>query len=58
MVNRDELLETVWGHEEGSTLLTRTVDMHMAKLRQKIEDKPNDPRHIVTIHRVGYKFTG
>ena len=38
--------------------LTRTVDMHVAKLRQKIEDNPSDPGWIVTVHRVGYKFTG
>jgi len=37
---------------------TRTVDMHIAKLRKKIEDKPTDPKYIVTIHRLGYKFTG
>jgi two-component system alkaline phosphatase synthesis response regulator PhoP len=58
VVGRDELLGAVWGLDEGSGVLTRTVDMHMAKLRQKIEDKPNDPRHIVTVRRVGYKFTG
>ena len=32
--------------------------MHIAKLRKKIEDKPTDPKYIVTIHRLGYKFTG
>jgi DNA-binding response OmpR family regulator len=32
--------------------------MHVAKLRKKIEDSPNDPRYIVTVHRAGYKFTG
>jgi DNA-binding response OmpR family regulator len=32
--------------------------MHIAKLRQKIEDVPSDPRYIITVHRVGYKFTG
>ena len=56
VISRDELLERVWGHE-GSAPLTRTVDTHMAKLRQKIEDRPDDPRYIVTVHRVGYKFT-
>ena len=39
-------------------LSTRTVDMHVAKLRKKIEDRPNDPAFIVTVHRLGYKFTG
>jgi two-component system, OmpR family, alkaline phosphatase synthesis response regulator PhoP len=56
VVSRDQLLDTVWGYENFP--LTRTVDMHIAKLRQKIEDSPNDPRYIVTLHRVGYKFTG
>jgi DNA-binding response OmpR family regulator len=54
VVTRDQLLDSVWGY--GSFPLTRTVDMHIAKLRQKIEDTPHDPRHIVTVHRVGYKF--
>jgi len=54
VVTRDQLLDSVWGY--GSFPLTRTVDMHIAKLRQKIEDSPHDPRHIVTVHRVGYKF--
>jgi DNA-binding response OmpR family regulator len=57
VISRDQLLDAVWGHETVSPL-TRTVDMHIAKLRQKIEDDPSDPRWIVTVHRVGYKFTG
>lgn len=56
VVSRDQLLDHVWGYE--GLPLTRTVDMHIAKLRQKIEDTPGEPRHIVTVHRVGYKFTG
>jgi DNA-binding response OmpR family regulator len=56
VVTRDQLLDHVWGYE--GLPLTRTVDMHIAKLRQKIEDTPGDPRHIITVHRVGYKFTG
>ncbi|HZI20266.1 MAG TPA: response regulator transcription factor [Pyrinomonadaceae bacterium] len=56
VVTRDELLDHVWGYT--GLPLTRTVDMHIAKLRQKIEDTPGDPRHIITVHRVGYKFTG
>ena len=56
VVGREELLEAVWGYT--SAPLTRTVDMHVAKLRKKIEDSPTDPRHIVTVHRAGYKFTG
>ncbi len=54
VITRDELLDHVWGYEELP--LSRTVDMHIAKLRQKIEDTPGDPRHIITVHRVGYKF--
>jgi DNA-binding response OmpR family regulator len=56
VISRDQLLDAVWGYD--SLPLTRTVDMHIAKLRQKIEDVPSDPRHIITVHRVGYKFTG
>ena len=57
VVSRDQLLDAVWDHDSISPL-TRTVDMHIAKLRQKIEDDSSDPRWIVTVHRVGYKFTG
>ena len=57
VVSRDQLLDSVWGYDAISPL-TRTVDMHVAKLRQKIEDEPSDPRWLVTVHRVGYKFTG
>ncbi len=56
VVTRDQLLDAVWGYD--GLPLTRTVDMHIAKLRQKIEDTPGDPRYIITVHRVGYKFTG
>src|SRR6201986_1759608 len=56
VVTRDQLLDHVWGYE--GLPLTRTVDMHIAKLRQKIEDTPSAPRHVITVHRVGYKFTG
>ena len=56
-VSRDEILAAVWDHD-GWSPLTRTVDMHVAKLRRKIEDDTADPRWIVTVHRVGYKFTG
>ncbi|HEV2707403.1 MAG TPA: response regulator transcription factor [Pyrinomonadaceae bacterium] len=56
VVTREELLDAVWGYD--GLPLTRTVDMHIAKLRQKIEDTPGDPHFIVTVHRVGYKFMG
>jgi DNA-binding response OmpR family regulator len=54
VITRDQLLDTVWGY--SSFPITRTVDMHIAKLRQKIENSPHDPHHIITVHRVGYKF--
>jgi DNA-binding response OmpR family regulator len=53
---RERLLGAVWGYE--SIPFTRTVDMHIAKLRKKIEDTPSDPRWILTVHGVGYKFAG
>jgi len=56
VVTRDQLLDHVWGYD--SFPLTRTVDTHIAKLRQKIEDSPADPHFIVTVHRAGYKFVG
>ena len=54
IVTRDQLLEEVWGYNNFP--LTRTVDNHIAKLRHKLEASPTDPQHIITIHRVGYKF--
>ncbi len=53
---RERILSAVWGYDNGS--FTRTVDMHIAKLRKKVEDRPAEPTHIITVHRVGYKFTG
>jgi two-component system alkaline phosphatase synthesis response regulator PhoP len=53
-VSRDRLLEDVWGYESYPS--TRTVDTHIAKLRAKIGDSGSEPRHILTIHGVGYKF--
>jgi two-component system alkaline phosphatase synthesis response regulator PhoP len=55
-LSREELLSDVWGYDE--TPLTRTVDVHVAGLRQKIEANPRSPEFIVTIHGLGYKFTG
>ena len=54
VVSREELLDAVWGYD--SIPFTRTVDTHIAKLRKKIEDDPADPRHIITVHRLGYKL--
>jgi two-component system alkaline phosphatase synthesis response regulator PhoP len=56
VLGRDRLLNSVWGYDTDS--YSRTVDMHVAKLRRKIEDRPEDPRHIVTVHGIGYKFIG
>ena len=56
VVPRERLLDHVWEYDGAP--LTRTVDMHVAKLRKKIETDPADPRIIVTVHRMGYKFTG
>ena len=54
VVTREQLLDHVWGYD--TTPFTRTVDTHIAKLRKKIEDSPSDPRFVITIHRLGYKF--
>ncbi len=54
VVNREQFLEQVWGYDTIPS--TRTVDNHIAKLRQKIEKDPENPQHIVTVHRMGYKF--
>lgn len=56
IVSRDELLDAVWGYD--SIPFTRTVDTHVAKLRKKIENDPANPRYLITIHRLGYKFIG
>ena len=54
VLSRDELLQEVWGYK--SIPLTRTVDVHIAWLRQKIEDDPKNPKYIVTVHGQGYRF--
>ena len=53
-VTRDDLLNQVWGYDATPT--TRTVDNHVASLRAKLEDNPSDPRHLFTVHGVGYKW--
>ena len=52
--NRDTLLEKVWGYDYAGD--TRTVDVHMRWLRQKIEDNPDQPQYLTTVRGVGYKF--
>ena len=53
-ITRNRILDEVWGYELYPT--TRTIDNHIVKLRQKLEDDPHNPRHIVTVHGMGYKF--
>jgi DNA-binding response OmpR family regulator len=54
VVRRDELLEEVWDYKNYPT--TRTVDNHVLALRAKLEETPAEPRHLITVHGVGYKF--
>ena len=54
VVSRDELLEAVWEYQPGVS--SRTIDVHVAWLRQKLEDNPQTPRHIHTVRGVGYRF--
>jgi DNA-binding response OmpR family regulator len=54
VIGREQIIETVWKGKYEPT--TRTVDNFILKLRQKIEETPEDPRHILTIHGVGYKL--
>lgn len=53
-VTRDQLLTNVWGYDDSVS--TRTVDNFIVRLRQKLEDDPAHPRHILTIHGAGYKL--
>jgi two-component system, OmpR family, alkaline phosphatase synthesis response regulator PhoP len=55
-ISREELLQEVWGYQ--STPSTRTVDVHIAWLRQKLEPNPRVPQFILTVHGLGYKFVG
>lgn len=55
-LSRDELLNEVWGYNAMPS--TRTVDVHVAWLRQKVEDNPRHPQFILTVHGLGYKFVG
>jgi two-component system alkaline phosphatase synthesis response regulator PhoP len=55
-LSREALLSDVWGYDEMP--LTRTVDVHVAGLRQKLEANPRSPEYILTVHGLGYKFVG
>jgi two-component system alkaline phosphatase synthesis response regulator PhoP len=56
VIGRDELLKEVWGYQALPS--TRTVDVHMAWLRQKLEANPKHPEFILTLRGLGYKFAG
>src|SRR4029077_7103434 len=53
-LSREELLKQVWGY--SADMYTRTVDVHIASLRQKLEDDPKQPKFIQTVQGFGYKF--
>jgi two-component system response regulator RegX3 len=55
-VSRDELLNKVWGYARDLDLETRTVDIHIAKLRRKIEPNPAEPRYLTTVRGAGYRL--
>lgn len=55
-VSREELLENVWGYRQAEVLETRTVDIHIAKLRRKIEPEPKNPRFLITVRGEGYRL--
>jgi two-component system, OmpR family, alkaline phosphatase synthesis response regulator PhoP len=54
VASRLELLQEVWGHR--AAVMTRTVDMHVAELRRKLEEHPSTPRHILTVWKAGYRL--
>jgi len=57
-VSREELLVKVWGYNNADQIETRTVDIHIAKLRRKIEDDPKNPTLLLTIRGEGYRIKG
>ncbi|HEU4698967.1 MAG TPA: response regulator transcription factor [Gemmatimonadales bacterium] len=54
VATRHELLSAVWGYD--TSVVSRTLDTHVTTLRQKLEDDPEHPRHILTVRKVGYRF--
>jgi DNA-binding response OmpR family regulator len=54
-LTRDMILDSVWSYLPSPN--TRTVDAHVLRLRQKLEAEPEAPRHFLTVHRVGYRFS-
>ena len=55
-VSREELLLKVWGYARGLDIETRTVDIHIAKLRRKIEADPKQPERLITVRGAGYRI--
>ena len=55
-VSRDELLSKVWGYAKNLDLETRTVDIHIAKIRRKLEPTPSEPKYLVTVRGAGYRL--
>ena len=55
-VSRDELLTRVWGYDRSAEIETRTVDIHVAKLRRKIELDAKEPRNLITVRGAGYRL--
>ena len=53
VISRTELLQEVWGYD--TSVVSRTVDTHMAELRRKLEDDPASPRHLLTVRKTGYR---
>ncbi len=56
ILHRNQLLDGVWGYDATPT--TRTVDVHVAWLRRKLEPNPHEPQYILTVHGLGYRFAG
>jgi two-component system alkaline phosphatase synthesis response regulator PhoP len=54
VVTRERMLREVWGYDQAPN--TRTIDTHILKLRQKLEEDPASPRHILSVYGEGYKF--
>jgi DNA-binding response OmpR family regulator len=54
VISRQQLLDEAWGYDRYPN--TRTVDNHLVKLRRAVEDEPNEPRYLVTVHGAGYRF--
>jgi two-component system alkaline phosphatase synthesis response regulator PhoP len=54
VITRDQFLDTIWG--EGFSITVRVIDTHIASLRKKLEDDPNNPKHIISVRGTGYKL--